>query len=1057
MPLLRMSRAVTKRDTVSDWARRMNWCPLVLLMFVVGPCLGQLPAISFQRLNLQQGLPANFTSAITQDKAGFIWIATVNGLCRFDGLRCLRFTRRPGDPRSLSHRILRCVFTSRNGTLWVGAQEGLNQFEPATQSFRRYSFATLGAGCDFVRYITEGQGGQLWIATKGGVVGFDPKTRKSTLINLPAGTASPADVKSIRRILVDGNTLWIGTQGGLFAYNLSTKQVRSWLPNVYISALVRHPQTDEIFVGTNQGLLARLSPTTGTLLPVKELNVEEPIAAILFTRSGDFWVGVNRNGLYHFDAASKRFLAYKNNENNPRSLISNSICALFEDQAGVVWVLTDDSGACWFNPTVEKFHSLFDEVNYKPDNTLGFDAAGLSIDPTDNSVWVATRDGVAHINPYQKTYQLFHHNPANSNSIRNNFNYSILADHARRIWIGTNSGLDWLDPVTHHITHIPSVASSDEKPVTGTHQAIAGDQVFGLLKAPDGRIFIGTNEKLTIYDPRTNRFSNHYNDPRIANLPGKNYNTLYFDRENNLWVGGLGPIYKISPDVKLLAQYVHSDDPHSLPDDGATGFAEDRFGRMWVSTDDGIGCLDQKTGTFQVFTTQHGLPHFDGSAVFIEGDTVWISTSRGVALADVRHPKFTVFTEADVFSASEFESGSIVRDASGRLYFGAMHGLVYTDPKHMRRNQFVPPIRLTSFRVNAQELLHDPSDSLGKLELRYTQNMFTFDMAALSFDNPGDNQYAYRLENFDTDWNREGNRAFASYTNVPPGDYVLHVMASNNDGIWNRAGYRLPIRIQAPFWQTWWFRVTTLFTLLLLTGFVARWREKQLAAQQREKSELRERIAASEMKALRSQMNPHFLYNSLNAIRLFILQNDSDNADKYLVKFARLMRLILDNSRLEWVTLDSELEQLTLYLELEQLRFDDLFDFSVAADPSLALEKTAIPPMIIQPYIENAILHGMAHKKTKGCIRVTIEPKSTHLECTVEDDGVGRQRAQVLKKQASGHKSVGLRVTEDRLQLIGQRSGQAAGVQIIDKYDDSQQPTGTRVIIQLPYNIQLAE
>lgn len=348
-------------------------------------------------------------------------------------------------------------------------------------------------------------------------------------------------------------------------------------------------------------------------------------------------------------------------------------------------------------------------------------------------------------------------------------------------------------------------------------------------------------------------------------------------------------------------------------------------------------------------------------------------------------------------------------------------------------------------------MLQGPSAAPPGLELQHTQNMFTFEMAALSFDNPTDNRYAYKLESFDEDWNQEGNRSFATYTNVPPGDYVLHIIAANNDGVWNRTGCRLPITILAPFWQTWWFRITALVTLLSLTGFIARRREQRLASEQREKSELRERIAASEMKALRSQMNPHFLYNSLNAIRLFILQNDSDNADKYLVKFARLMRLILDNSRQEWVTLASELEQLTLYLELEQLRFDDLFDFSITTDPALSPAQTAIPPMIIQPYIENAILHGLAHKKTKGHIRITIEPESTHLVCIVDDDGVGRQRAQSLKKQSPGHRSVGLRVTEDRLQLIGQRSGQAAGVIILDKHDDQEQATGTRVVIQLPF------
>ncbi|GAB3893361.1 hypothetical protein GCM10028803_07400 [Larkinella knui] len=214
---------------------------------------------------------------------------------------------------------------------------------------------------------------------------------------------------------------------------------------------------------------------------------------------------------------------------------------------------------------------------------------------------------------------------------------------------------------------------------------------------------------------------------------------------------------------------------------------------------------------------------------------------------------------------------------------------------------------------------------------------------------------------------------------------------------------------------------------------------------------LLQQMSAVQMKALRSQMNPHFLYNSLNAIRLFVLQNDSDNADKFLVKFARLMRLILENSRQEWVTLASELEQLQLYLELEQLRFGNKFDFSIETDPALSQETVSIPPMIIQPYIENAILHGIAYKKSRGNITVCIQPNGQGLECSVEDDGVGRRKAGELKsKTVASHQSVGLKVTEERLQLISQQTGQPSQVVILDKVDANQQPTGTKVAIHLP-------
>lgn len=1052
---------VVKHREMRCLYRWQNRLTLLLLCLVWGQGHGQTPTLAFQYISLQQGLAGNYTTAVTQDKSGFIWIATVKGLTRFDGLRCLTFTHQPGNPKSLSHRIVRYVFTAQNGTLWVGAQEGLNRFEPATQSFQRYSFSHLGAGCNFVRFITEGRNGQLWIGTKGGVVDFEPATGRANLLALPAGSLPVA--KSIRRILPDGHTLWIGTEGGLFAYDLPTRTFRSFrhdpvasttLPDNYITSLARNPQTGEMLIGMNKGQLTTLNPSTGLFRSMPQLAADQPVSALLFTRSGELWVAVKGSGLYRYEAVSNRIFSYHNNEKNPRSLISNSISALMEDRSGVVWVLTDDSGVCWFNPKVDKFHSLYDEVGYQPVNTQGFDAGGLCVDRA-GTIWVATRDGVAHINQHTKSYRLYRNDPKNPRSLDNNLTYSVMSALDGHIWVGTSTGLNRLDPASGRVERIPNLTAADEpakKSTISLAKGVAGNQTFKVIRAPDGRLFFGTNEKLTIYDPRTGQFRHQFNDSLIRNLPGKNYNELFFDRHQNLWVGGLGPIFKISPDLRLLAQYTHNDDdPQSLPDEGVTAFAEDRFGRMWIGTDNGLTCLNQKTGKFRVFTTKQGLPHNDISAVLLIGDTLWFSTSRGLACMDVRRLQVTIFDEMDGFSASEFESASVTRDSSGRIYFGALRGLVYLQPNQIRLNRFVPPVYLTSLRVNAQELLPDPAATLAGLTLRHTQNMFTFEMAALNFDNPAGNQYAYRLEGFEETWNQEGNRAFATYTNVPPGAYVLQVIAANNDGVWNRTGYRLPITILAPFWQTWWFRLLSLSALVAITVVIARWREKRLATEQREKSELRERIALSEMKALRSQMNPHFLYNSLNAIRLFILQNDSDNADKYLVKFARLMRLILDNSRQEWVTLASELEQLTLYLELEQLRFDNKFVFSVTTDPTLRLEKTSIPPMIIQPYIENAILHGIAHKKSQGSIQIRIERKSTHLECTIDDDGVGRQRAASLKQQPSTHQSVGLRVTEDRLQLIGQRSGQASGVEILDKYDDEQQATGTRVIIELPF------
>ncbi|WP_020607056.1 two-component regulator propeller domain-containing protein [Spirosoma spitsbergense] len=1016
------------------------------------------PTRWFQHLTLREGLADNFTTAITQDRSGFIWIGTVKGLTRFDGRNCRNFTRQAGNPQSLSHRVVRSVLTARNGTLWVGTQRGLDRYDPAVQSFRRHSFERFGANGNIVSKLAETPDGILWCGTKDGLVRFDPVSGQARHLRIPADAAGRADANTIRSLLINGPTIWVGTQAGLYAYNWRTNHVRTFrhqestpssLPGDYVAALAKNPHTNELVVGTNNGFVALLDQATGAFRRLPLLAGNQAVASLLYTTTGALWVGLGSGGLHQYNPVTNTFTAYLSEELNPRSLGCNCVKGLFEDRNGLVWIVTDDVGINWTNPTIEKFHLVFDEVGYRPASSLGLAALKLSVGKK-NELWVATHEGLLQIDPKTRTFSQHRHNPKDPNSLGTDFLYTVLADRRGVVWAG-GGGLTRFDLINNRFLRIPCLVSPD-KTRGAQRDFVAGDQVFSIIESRDGRIFIGTSDKLTIYDPRTNTFSNRFTDEYIRKLPGKNYNILYLDRHDNLWVGGFGPVYKISPDWQLLTQYTHDENnPNTLPDEGVTGFAEDAAGYIWMATDNGLARLDERSGRFRTFTTQHGLPSNDISSVLTTGDTLWVSTSRGLAFINTRLLRITAFDDDDGLPPAEFGSDAITRDTTGRIYIGNSRGVVSVQPRAMRLNRLVPPIFLTSFRVDGREFLRGPVEHPLPVVLRHVQNSFAFDMAALSFDNPAGNQFAYRLDGFEDRWNKVGNRPFASYTNVPPGDYILHIIGSNNDGVWNRQGYRLSVRITPPFWQRWWFRFGVLALFVTSMVLIARWRENRFVREQHEKSDLRERIAASEMKALRSQMNPHFLYNSLNSIRLFILQHDSDNADHYLVKFSRLMRLILENSRQEWVTLASELDQLHLYLELEQLRFDNTFDFFIDTDPAIDQESVSIPPMIIQPYVENSILHGMAHKQGRGQISVRITPAGEGLECRVEDDGVGRKKAAELKsKMASSHKSMGLQVTQERLNLISQRDGKETRIMVIDTVDAQNRPTGTTVVIPLP-------
>jgi LytS/YehU family sensor histidine kinase len=280
------------------------------------------------------------------------------------------------------------------------------------------------------------------------------------------------------------------------------------------------------------------------------------------------------------------------------------------------------------------------------------------------------------------------------------------------------------------------------------------------------------------------------------------------------------------------------------------------------------------------------------------------------------------------------------------------------------------------------------------------------------------------------------------------------VKASNNDGIWNEQGLSISISIRPPFWQTWWFSALTLLVAASVIWVLYKFRVGQIRKEEKLKTEFNKKLAEVEMTALRAQMNPHFLFNCLNSINRFIVRNDAVTASSYLTKFSRLIRLILQNSKSSTIPLKSEMEALKLYIEMEEIRFENRFDYDIYVEDSIETEYVEVPPLLLQPYVENAIWHGLMHKEAKGKLTVTITRDGGLLSCVIEDNGIGRKRAEQLKsKSATRDKSMGMKITTDRLNLYQKQTQ----VQIIDLLDVNGLPNGTKVIIGIPYAIELQQ
>jgi hypothetical protein len=342
-----------------------------------------------------------------------------------------------------------------------------------------------------------------------------------------------------------------------------------------------------------------------------------------------------------------------------------------------------------------------------------------------------------------------------------------------------------------------------------------------------------------------------------------------------------------------------------------------------------------------------------------------------------------------------------------------------------------------------------------RIVLNYDQNIFSFDFAAVDFIDPTSNKHLFMLDDYDEGWNVAGADRRANYFNVPPGNYVFRVRAVNAYGKW--AEKAVSIEIVPAWWSRWWFRIAVIVAAIASIYFLIRWRlqvkyrlQMERTEKETELSRLQHRTAQLEMHALRAQMNPHFLFNSLNSINRFIIQNNSEQASGYLTKFSRLMRLILQNSQYELIPLENELEALKLYLELEAVRFDHHFTYSIKVDDDLDVSALKVPPLIIQPYAENAIWHGLMHKEEKGKLLIELREEGDYLVCSITDDGIGRKKAAELKsKSASTHKSMGMKITADRIASMKQRKSNENNIQITDLVLPDGSPGGTRVEIKI--------
>jgi diguanylate cyclase (GGDEF)-like protein len=810
---------------------------LGVLLCIPGRLAAQGRSIHFDRLSLEQGLSQATVNCILQDRRGFMWFGTEDGLNRYDGYAFSTFKHEEANPSSLSHNFVSALLEDREGFLWVGTRGGLNRFDPSVETFRHFRndpSDPTSLSLDRIRVVYEDKEGVVWIGTEGG--GLDRFNRASASFERfthdPANAASLGsdDVSAIREDRQ--GVLWIGTRGGgldrfdrtgaTFTHYRSDPRQAQSLSDDQVTAL-GEDRDGALWVGTSEGGLSVLASDAGHFVQRRLDQPDSPslsansVRAILQDDAGTLWVGTDA-GLAEWSPERRAFLHHRNDPADPWSLGDDQVTALCQDSGGVLWVGTG-AGVSRFNTRIVPFAAF----KAMPGGALASRGGGRAGGPRprglsngivtafredrSGALWIGTfGGGLNRLDRKTGTFTYYRHQPSDPSSLGDNRVTSLHVDRQGVLWVGTFAGgLDRFDGA-HFVHH----RHDPDKP-----DSLSWNGVSSLCEDEDGVLWVGTfGGGINRFDRKNGRFVHYRHAPsKTWSLSDDRVRVIERDREGTFWVGtDGGGLNRFDRSKGSFTSFRHNaGDPGSISSDAVYSIHEDASGVVWIGTDAGLNRWDPadrkaNRGRFERLGKKEGLPHEMIYGILSDqAGSLWLSTIKGLSRFDPRTKEFKNYNPSHGLQSYEFNFGAAYRSPSGEMFFGGVNGFNAFHPASIRENTHEPPVVLTGFwKFGQRAKLDRPVWTVKEIDLAYRDYVVSFEFAALDFTAPEQNRYAYKLEGLDESWTDLGTLRRVTYTNLAPGRYVLRVRGSNNDGVWNEQGLALSIRVIPPPWRTWW-------------------------------------------------------------------------------------------------------------------------------------------------------------------------------------------------------------------------------------------------------------
>jgi len=977
---------------------------LVSLLFSIQVFSQQYNFINY---SVEQGLVQSQVSALCQDHKGYIWIGTLGGVSKFDGVNFQNFSTKDG----LLNNQINAIYKDSKNRLWYGTMGGVSIKEG--KKFKNLAFKHE-LNNYFVISITEDIKGNIWFSTDGGgVVKYNGKELSYFKIR------ENKNSNYVRHIFCDkNNKKWLSTRNGIFTIDQQGE----------IKDTIRDVNATQVFVEDNGNFwcstfgdgIIHATVDTSYKLTTKDGLINNHIRAFIKKSDHSLWL-VSKSGVSKLNRRGIKNFTQKD------GLKNHNIKTIIEDVEGNLFMGTDGGGIIKF--TDENF------VSYTEQEGLSSNIIMSIIQQNDSVMWFSTYGkGVCEFYNDKCTFY------TESNGLGNNTVWCSTIDQNNKIWFGTSEGF--------------SVYDGKKFKTYNQKHGLNANKIYAISQDKKGDIWVGSKEGLSILYIEKDSIHN-FDNYGLA----KNIRYIYNENENSIWVCSSEGLIHFNPFSNSVKKYTVAD---GLPDNSIMSLVSDNNGRLWIGTKNGLAYYKNDTIVKVSMADNYSSNNinFLNHGVY---NNLWIGTNNGLyqlnlnSSLNINPSSFIRYSNLDGLKSLECNQNASFIDKENNLWFGTSLGLMKHPLTKEEKSVNFPKIILKDIRLFFETQDWDKI-AKGKLDennlplnliLKYNKNHLTFDFDGIYHKSPDKVKFRFKLDGFDEDWQPITKANFVTYSNIPFGNYAFNLSASVDMVNWT-SPMVFNFTIRPPFWFTWWFYLLIIIVIAGLVWLIVNRRIKVLEQKRAtEQLENQAKMLALEQQALNASLNRHFIFNSLNSIQYYINREDKKSANKYLSSFAKLVRKNLDSSMENETEIDEELDRIDLYLKLEQMRFQNKFDYNIICDPNVLNQSIKIPSMLLQPFVENSIWHGILPTQMHGEVIIKVKKIDDKIIIDIKDNGIGIETSLAQKADKKQlHVSKGMALTKGRINLLSKITSKMCYVQgPFQIYNKDKSVAGTEVSI----------